>query len=47
MTSEEMKKTIEFMLEQQAKHESEIQDLRSVGKTIQDNQQKIQESQQA
>jgi hypothetical protein len=32
MNSEEIQKTMEFMLQQQAKHESEIQDLRSVGK---------------
>lgn len=42
-----MKQTMEFMLEQQAKHESEIQDLRAVNKTIQENQKQIQESQQA
>lgn len=53
MTSEEMEKAIQFILDQQAKqasqqarHESEIQDLRAVSKVIQDNQQKLQESQQ-
>ncbi len=46
MTDEERQKAMEFMLEQQAKHESEIQDLRAVNKTIQENQQRFQENQQ-